>query len=204
MPIVPRDTDAPPDGGHADEALRRARAADQGTGPSLADEAYDLLLWADRLTTEELSWLIGLAGRVNGPGFLAEALSEDKVTNGIVAALVGSVWSSAEYPDRELDHDTWRWLFDIAGFTVDGKRAQRPTEPMTLFRGSVPERRTDWSWSRTRAVAELFAAGPRGRGKGRLWVCEVPPESMLAVNTGRDEDEVVVDTRGLRITEAER
>lgn len=182
---------------------------DTGTPPdqtsqTLADEAYDLLLWADRITTDELSWLIGLAGRVNGPSFLAEALSEDKVTTDTVSALVGSVWSSAEYPDRELDHDTWRWLFDVAGFTVDGKPADRPTESLTLFRGSVPERRTDWSWSRDRAVAELFAEGPRGRGKGRLWVCEVPPAHALAVNTGRDEDEVVVDTRGLRITEVIR
>lgn len=166
---------------------------------SLADEAYDLLLWADRLTTEELSWLIGLAGRVNGPGFLAEALAEDKVTNGTVTALVGPVWSSTEYPDRDLDHDTWRWLFDVAGFTVDGTPAVRPAAPLTLYRGAVAERRTDWSWTRDRAVAERFAAGLRGRGTGRLWVCTVPPEHMLAVNTERGEDEVVVDTRGLLI-----
>jgi hypothetical protein len=170
-------------------------------GETLADQAYDLLLRAGQLTTEELSRLIGLAGRVNGPDFLAEALVDGKVTNDTVTALVGEVWSSAEYPDRELDHDTWRWLFDVAGFTVDGKRAARPTEPMTLYRGAVAERRTDWSWSRNIKVAERFAAGVRGRAEGRLWVCEVPPEAMLAVNTERDEDEVVVDTRGLQIRE---
>lgn len=174
------------------------------TTPTLADKAYDRLLRAGQLTTEELSRLIGLAGRVNGPDFLAEALVDGKVTNDTVTALVGEVWSSAEYPDRELDHDTWRWLFDVAGFTVDGQPAARPTEPMTLYRGSVPERRTDWSWSRDRSVAERFAAGVRGRAPGRLWVCEVPPEAMLAVNTERDEDEIVVDTRGLQITEADR
>ncbi|MEH0582816.1 hypothetical protein QA942_01380 [Streptomyces sp. B21-106] len=170
-------------------------------GETLADQAYDLLLWADRVTTEELDWLIGLAGRAEGPQFLSEALSEDKITAATVTALVGPIWSSAEYPDRELDHDTWRWLFDVAGFTIDGKPADRPTEPLTLYRGSVPERCTDWSWTRTRAVAERFAEGPRGRGKGRLWVCEVPPAHMLAANTGRDEDEIVVDTRGLQIAE---
>ncbi|MFG3235009.1 hypothetical protein ACGFZG_25035 [Streptomyces antibioticus] len=51
-------------------------------------------------------------------------------------------------------------------------------------------------------TAERFAAGLRGRGEGRLWVCSVPSPHMLAVNTGRDEDEIVVDTRGLQITEA--
>ncbi|MFG3266871.1 hypothetical protein [Streptomyces bobili] len=129
-------------------------------GETLADEAYDLLLWADQLTTEELGWLMGLAGRTFGPQFLAEALAEDKITAETVADLIGDVWSSAEFPDRHHDRDTWRWMFDTAGFTVDGKRAPRPTEPMTLYRGSVPER--------------------------------------------RDEDEVVVDTRGLEIREVVR
>ncbi|MFJ8349725.1 hypothetical protein ACIQ9J_25855 [Streptomyces sp. NPDC094153] len=170
----------------------------------LADEAYEHLLAADRLTTAELEKLISRADRNYGPMFLDEAYAEAKVTRETVTALVGGVWSSAEFPDRQLDHDTWRWLFDAAGFTVDGERAPRPDSSMTLYRGSVPERRTDWSWSRDRAVAERFAAGMRGRGQGRLWVCEVPPAHMLAVNTERDEDEVVVDTRGLQIREVPR
>lgn len=172
--------------------------------PTLADEAYGLLLWADQLTTDELDWLIGLAGRNEGPNFLATAAAENLIFDDTVTALVGGIWSSAEFPDRLLDHATWRRLFDVAGFTADGKPAPRPTEPLTLFRGSVPERRTDWSWTRDRAVAERFAAGLRGRGKGRLWVCSVPPAHMLAINTDRDEDEIVVDTRGLQITEADR
>ena len=184
------------------EKYLAALKAEQTGIESLADEAHDLLQWAEQLTTEELGWLILLAGRTNGPGFLAEALGDGKIRPATVTDLVGDVWSSAEYPDRELDHDTWRWLFDIAGFTVNGKSAPRPAEPLTLFRGSVPERRTDWSWSRDRAVAERFAVGGRGRAPGRVWVCVVPPAHMLAVNTGRDEDEVVVDTRGLQINEA--
>ena len=171
---------------------------------TLADRMYEQLLAAVQLTTAELEQLISRAGRNYGPQFLDEAVSEAKVTAETVTALVGGIWSSAEFPDRYLDHGTWRWLFDIAGFTVDGRPADRPTEPLALFRGAVPERRTDWSWSRDRSVAERFAAGLRGRGTGRLWVCTVPPAHMLAVNTGRDEDEVVVDTRGLQITEAVR
>ncbi|USQ86971.1 hypothetical protein NFX46_26610 [Streptomyces phaeoluteigriseus] len=183
--------------------LAAKRAEVTGKEP-FADQARKDLAAAERLTTAELEKLIGRAGRIYGPEFLNEAYSEGKVPAATVTALVGPVWSSAEYPDSELDCDTWRWLFDVAGFTVDGKSADRPTEPMTLFRGSVPERRADWSWTRTRAVAERFADGVRGRAPGRLWVCVVPPAHMLAVNTDRDEDEVVVDTRGLQITEADR
>jgi hypothetical protein len=172
------------------------------TGTSLADEAYDLLQWADRHTTEKLAYLMGLAGRTSGPTFLAEALAEDKITAETVAALIGDVWSSAEFPDRHLDHDTWRWLFDTAGFTVDGKQAPRPAEPLTLYRGSVPERRTDWSWTRNIKVAEKFAAGSPNRPPSCVWICAVPPSHMLAINTGRGEDEFVVDTRGLHIAEA--
>lgn len=173
-------------------------------GPTLADEAHDLLLWAPRMTTEELAWLMGLAGRTYGPEFLAEALAEDKITDETVTALIGDVWSSAEFPDQHHDRDTWRWMFDTAGFTVDGKRAPRPAEPMRLYRGSVPERRDDWSWTRDIRIAEKFAAGSPGRPKGQVWVCTVPPSHMLAANSYRDEDEVVVDTRGLQITEADR
>lgn len=190
----------PPDSGQSDEALRRARAYAE----PLADQVYEQLLAADRLTTTELEKLISRAGRIHGPEFLGEAYAEGKVTGDTVTVLVGSVWSSAEYPDRHLDHDTWRWLFDAAGFTVDGERADRPAEPMRLYRGSVPERRTDWSWSRDVKVALKFAAGVRGRPPGRLWAATVPPWRMLAVNTGRGEDEVVVDTRGLEIAEAHR
>lgn len=191
MAIVPHQS-------QADEALRRALASEG----SLADEAHDELLAAGRLTTAELERLISRAGRTHGPRFLSQAYADDKVTADTVTALAGPVWSSTEYPDRQLDHDTWRWLFDTAGFTVDGKAAARPAEPLRLYRGAVPDRRTDWSWSRNLKVALKFAAGVRGRAPGLLWVCDVPPSHMLAVNTERDEDEVVVDTRGLQILPA--
>lgn len=192
------DTGQPPDQTTPTLAEVIAR---EGT---LADMAYEQLLAADQLTTAELETLISRAGRNEGPVFLATAYAENLVEADTVTALVGGIWSAAEFPDRYLDHDTWRWLFNVAGFTIDGKPAVRPAEPLTLFRGAVPERRTDWSWTRTRAVAERFAAGLRGRGEGRLWVCTVPPSHMLAVNTERDEDEVVVDTRGLQILEVVR
>ena len=64
-----------------DEALRRAILMDQGAAPSLADEAFEELLAAHQLTTEELEKLISLAGRNYGPRFLSEAYSADGVAD---------------------------------------------------------------------------------------------------------------------------
>ncbi|WP_367324818.1 hypothetical protein [Streptomyces sp. HUAS ZL42] len=168
----------------------------------LADQAYEQLLDADNLTTAQLERLIGLAGRNHGPALLEEAYSEAKISAETVTALIGGIWSGAEFPDRQLDHDTWRWLFDIAGFTIDGIPAPRPTEPILLWRGTVPERRTDWSWTTDRKVADEFAAGSGGRPPGRLYTVLAPPEALLCANNSRNEAEYVIDTRGLTVFEA--
>lgn len=140
-------------------------------------------------------------GRNNGPSVLHMLRSVDRLSAEVAAATIGAVWSLAEYPDRYLGHDGWRALFSLAGYTVDGVPAERPIEALTLYRGSVPERRGDWSWTDNRAVAERYAGGGlRGRRAGVVWVAQVEPRRLLARNTGRDEDEYVVDTGGLVIT----
>lgn len=170
--------------------------------PQVAHYDYGRLLQAETLTTAELEYLIGREGRNSGPGRLADAYSDGKITAESVTALIGHVWSNAEYPDRELDQDTWRWLFDVAGFTIDGKPADRPDGPVLLWRGTVPERCSDWSWSTDRTIAEGYANGTAAhRPQGRLYVALAPPEALLCANSGRDEAEYVVDTRGVNIQE---
>ncbi|MFE3522225.1 hypothetical protein ACFXOD_11625 [Streptomyces sp. NPDC059161] len=166
---------------------------------------YEQLLQADKLTTAELEYLIGREGRNSGPGHLASTYSDNKVTAQTATALIGHIWSNAEFPDRHLDRDTWRWLFKAAGFTVDGTPAERPAVPVRLWRGSVPERRTDWSWSTERAVAERYAFGNLNyRPPGRLYTVLAPPAALLCANTGRGEAEYVIDTDGLGIHEVPR
>ena len=48
---------------------------------------------------------------------------------------------------------------------------------MELWRGSVPERRTDWSWTTRRTVAQEYAAGTgvRRPTTGRLFRTLAPP-----------------------------
>ncbi|MER5473742.1 hypothetical protein [Streptomyces sp. NPDC002685] len=175
------------------------------TLPQVAHYDYGQLLRAARLTTDELDYLIGREGRDAGPSLLSDAYSQGKITDATVTALVGGVWSGAEYPDQHLDRDEWRHLFDVAGFTIDGTPAPRPTEPVLLWRGTVPTRRTDWSWTTDRTIAEGYANGTAAhRPTGRLYALLAPPEALLAANDERGEAEYVVDTRGLNIQEGPR
>jgi hypothetical protein len=197
MPIVPD----PPDNGHADEALRRARAADDRA----VEKTYEQLLAADHLTADELEYLICREGRNHGPAVLFDAWFGKRIDRDTLAAVIGGVWSGAEYPDQCIDRIGWRHLFRAAGFTIDGKPAQRPDDPIRLWRGTVPERRTDWSWTTDRTIAEGYANGTAARRpKGRLYTVLAPPEALLCANNCRDEAEYVVDTRGLQIREAGR
>jgi hypothetical protein len=165
-------------------------------------DPFDALPRLGKLTTDEFEQLLGYAGMRNGPALLFDAWAGRHITPETITATIGEVWSCAEYPDQNIDRDGWRILFRKAGFTIDGKPAERPTEPLTLWRGSVPERRRDWSWSTDRTVADGYANGTGARRpKGRLYRVVAPPEALLCANNGREEAEYVIDTRGLRITE---
>lgn len=65
----------------------------------------------------------------------------------------------------------------------------------------MPERRADWSWTTSRAVAEGYATGTGARrpSTGRLYRTIAPPSALFAHNTGRCEDEYVLDTDALTI-----
>jgi hypothetical protein len=154
-------------------------------------------------TPDQLDGALVRLGRNHGPALLADLEAEGLLAAAAAAAHVGVVWSMAEYPDQHLDRDTWRKLFRLAGYTHNGVPAERPVEPLTLYRGSVPERRADWSWTDRLDVAERYAVGGLGgRPTGVVWRATVEPWRLLARNDepeGRNESEYVVDTDGLRI-----
>jgi hypothetical protein len=152
---------------------------------------------------DRFAGLLLQAGRLDGPALLFDAWFGQVIEAETLAAHVGKVWSMAEYPDAALDRKAWRTLFAAAGFTADGHLAEPPAGPIELWRGSVPARRADWSWSASRAVAEGYATGTGARRPttGRLYRVVAPPSALLAHNTGRDEDEYVLDTDALTITE---
>lgn len=159
-----------------------------------AGDPFASLVFAGSIDRDDFEQRLSRVGRVDGPAFLFDAWYGEHIDRDTLAATIGDVWSSAEYPNQCLDPESWRELFQVAGFTVDGEPAERPAGPVELWRGTVPERRTDWSWSTDRAVAEKFAAGIRGRKPGRLYRLVCPPEALLAANNDRSEAEFVVDT----------
>ncbi|MFF2548299.1 hypothetical protein ACFVUY_37880 [Kitasatospora sp. NPDC058063] len=163
-------------------------------------EAVEL---GEQLDAERFAELLLMAGRLDGPALIFDAWLGEVINEDTLAAHLGRVWSMAEYPDAALGHDGWRALFDAAGFTADGRRAERPAEPVELWRGCIPRRRDDWSWTTRRAVAEGYATGTGARRPvtGRLYRVVAPPSALLAHNNGRGEDEYVLDTNGLTITE---
>lgn len=173
-------------------------------GRSLVDEAFETIRNGKGiLSLDEFEDLCLLAGRVNGPALLHDAWMLRRIEQSTVTATISDIWSMAEYPDRTMPRHSWRRLFSVAGYTRDGHAAERPAEPVELWRGTVHERRRDWSWSTDRAVAEKFAYnGVYGRPIGTVFRVLAPPQSLLCENTERDESEFVVDTRGLRIVEA--
>lgn len=155
-------------------------------------------------TPDELGDALSRVGRIPSVTLLVDLWHEDMLTPEAATAHVGSVWSDSEYPDKHADRDDWRGLFRLAGYTTDGKPAERPTEPLVLWRGSVPERRADWSWTDNRQIAEKYADATHfQRPLGSVWRSTVEPWRLLARNTERNEHEYVVDTEGLTITREE-
>jgi hypothetical protein len=130
------------------------------------------------------------------------------------ARAVVSAWSGAEYPERALWPAEWIRYFTRIGYTHDGQPAERPTEPVTLFRGCVPDPVVDqetgqrraggrfgMSWTTDLELARRFAYdGLRGRPEGNVYTTRLEPQHLLAYlgPSERDESEFVVNPVGLR------
>ncbi|MFJ7219956.1 hypothetical protein [Amycolatopsis sp. NPDC098790] len=156
---------------------------------------------ATTLTVDELTVVLFRVPGDDGPVLLDVLHRHRLITDLDLGRYVGLAWAMAERPDRALSRGRWRQLFTAAGYTEDGHRVPRPTAAQRLYRGSVADRRGDWSWTDSRDVARTYAAGGfGGRLPGAIWTAMVEPERLLARNTDRDEFEYVVDTDGLTIT----
>jgi hypothetical protein len=158
------------------------------------------------LTLDEFETRLYRGRRNDGPALLFDAWFGRSISREVLTATIAGIWSGAEYPLTALGQQTWRELFDEAGYTVDGKLTDRPVGVTRLYRGSVPTLRRRWSWTTDRALAERFAHGYEhggflGRMPGTVYVLDCPPTSLLCAINDRQESEYVVDTRGLKVRE---
>lgn len=155
------------------------------------------------LGSGEFATLLLRAGRAHGPALLWMAFDHGIIDAVTVTAHVGEVWRSAEYPDRALDWDDWVALFEAAGYTEEGKPAQRPREALTLYRAAGPGHQCGHTWTHDVEIAEIFLhVGGRDLFDSQVWVANVEPWRLLAAIEleGPGEAQYVVETLRLDVS----
>jgi hypothetical protein len=135
-------------------------------------------------------------GRNEGPALLFDLYHGGGLDIGECPSVVADVWSMAEFPESHFDlPETWRDLFEIAGYTHDGQPAPRPSAPITVYRGCHHERRFGMSWTPDLERAQWFADRDLGHGTGHVYVHRAVPRELLAFidASNRHEAEYVLD-----------
>jgi hypothetical protein len=132
-----------------------------------------------------------------GPELLRDLYHAGRLDIGFHPGVVPAAWSMAEFPEsHELD---WWDLFVRARYTHNGQPAPpapRPREPVTVYRGCIPEHRFGMAWTSDVERARRFANHPGLNGAGRVYVARVLPRAVLAYidGHGHHEDEYVIDS----------
>ena len=171
------------------------------------DPLVDYFLANGKPTVDALLTARCRVGRNNGPELLWRLYESGLLTRWSATRHVAAAWSGCEFPEDALwdyDPDAWHYLFGLAGYTVDGRRAERPTEPVKLYRGASWERREGMSWTDDVTVARWFANRStriHPESPGRLWTTTVDPGCLLARNVnerpGEPEYICFVDARAI-------
>jgi len=182
-------------------SLEAMRDRDSAKADALIQVAVDDFAGSHAMTASNVHHLVGYTGRVYGPRALYVLDLFGAISPDAYAEVVPHVWGIAEFPGAALARADWRRLFGKAGFTVEGVPADRPTEPVRLWRGAWRRDKGGLSWTTTRSRAEWFVKARSG--DQRLWTTLAPPGALLCYQheAGRGEDEWIVDTRGLTIEE---
>ncbi len=155
---------------------------------------------------------------VLGAGVPAQALHEavraGKVRASDLPEMIASVWTRDDSPTTGLSEAGWVEIFRAAGFfsypplavpplavrQPDGSQVPlgRPVAPVTLYRGSSPERKRRMSWASDPSLAEELGARHAHFDAAALYQATIAPDAILANLERRDEGwTVVVDPAGL-------
>jgi hypothetical protein len=174
----------------ADRLIRAAMREFGGNDPDL------------RMDADTFGTLVAYTGRIYGPQSLYRLDHYNAIQPKAYAEIVSQVWSMAEFPSHSMSRADWRRMWRKAGFTMDGTPADRPTEPVRVWRAATPRFKGSFAWTDDKERALWFLR--HRRAGGRLYTALVPPGRLLARihESGRRESEWIVDTRGVAIEEA--
>jgi hypothetical protein len=99
------------------------------------------------LSLDDVGLLMLSVGRTNGPFIVSQLFESGLLREEDLPALVTAAWSMAEFPMRMIPRLEWIRMWDSAGYSVDGRPAQRPIGSRTLYRGAPRSRRFGFAWT---------------------------------------------------------
>lgn len=185
-------------GGLEEGKQREAEHANTLIGAAVAE-----FMGSKAMTEKMVSRMLVYAGRIYGPRIMFGLDHYDCVEPEAYAELVPYVWGLAEYPGLSLNKTDWMRLWRKAGYTDDGRPAERPQGTLRLWRAAHPRYKRGFAWTSERKVAEWFLQSRYDpKGVHRLYEAVVPCERLLARihEEGRGEHEYIVDMRAIPIT----
>ena len=125
--------------------------------------------------------------------------------------LLPGAWMDDDLPAAAMSNKEWIRMFQACGFLSDGPR--QPDGPVRVYRAARPEGANGLSWTGSLDVATWYQQNAdslrlqlnygvpaRFLQDRQVYACLVPPERVLARFDDRNEDEYVVDVRGLDIS----
>lgn len=154
------------------------------------------------VSADEVHTLMATVGR-NPAAWLFADLFELGLLPDDALGLVVDAWQMCEFPGRAVRRRDWVAMFQAAGYRHDDAPAERPAEPLTLYRGAPTKYRRGMSWTSSRETAEWFHERNQAWGyDSAVWVAQVPPTRLHCRIDDRKEAEYVVNPNGLRVERA--
>lgn len=134
---------------------------------------------------------------------LHDAVHMGRIWDGDLPEMIANTWTWDDSPTSDLSEADWLEIFRAAGFfsyppliarQPDGRPVplERPGAPVTLYRGSTPDRMRRMSWTSEQALAEQLGIRHTRYGPAALYMATVTPEGILAYLERRGEGWTVV------------
>jgi hypothetical protein len=140
---------------------------------------------------------------------LRDAIRADRIAADDLPPVIADVWLWDDSPTSDLSEADWIQAFRTAGFfsyppllsrSPDGSQAplERPSAPVTLYRGSTADRLRRMSWAWRPDLAELLGRRHTNYGAAALHSAIVAPDAVLGCLERHGEGwTIVVDPGGL-------